>query len=624
MIYVPQLSSDCNCFIIIFDFANIFYMELKRTFDILDNLMRICPDKADMLACKEKGSWIKYSVKDYIEMATFTSYGLLAIGVQQGDLVVTISNNRPEWNFMDMALSQAGIVHVPVYPTISEDDYAYILNNCEPKLVIVSDKALYDKIRPIAEKVASVMNVYTYNEIENAKNWKEILHLGMQQAEKFNSRLKQIRENISVGDLVTLIYTSGTTGNPKGVMLSHNNIMSNVLSISMMFNFNHTHRTLSFLPISHVFERTVNYYFQSVGISIYYAENLGTIADNLKEVKPHIFITVPRLLERTYDKIISKGRDLKGIKKQLFFWAVNLGMKYKIPDGNSRFYKIKQKVADKLIFSKWREALGGHVELVVAGGAALQARLATIFNAAGIPVIEGYGMTESSPVIAANRLPSTGDIRVGTVGPAVPGVEVRIAEDGEILCKGPNVMLGYFKEPESTREVIDSEGWLHTGDIGIIVEDRYLKITDRKKEMFKLSSGKYVAPQVIENKLKESIFIEQAMVIGENQKFASAIISPDFNFLHNWAMRHKIDFRDNAELIRLPIVVTRFQRVVNETNKLMGQTEQIKRFRLVQEEWSPITGELSPTLKLKRKFLAQRYERIIEDIFSVQKGDAGE
>jgi long-chain acyl-CoA synthetase len=358
-----------------------------------------------------------------------------------------------------------------------------------------------------------------------------------------------------------------------------------------------------------------------VGVGVYYAENMGTIAENLKEVQPDVFISVPRLLERTYDKIIQKGRDLNGVKKQIFFWAVNLGMKYKIPNGNGPVYSLLLKVADKLVFSKWREALGGRVQLIVTGGAALQPRLAVIFNAAGVPVVEGYGMTEASPVISANREPRTGDLRIGTVGLAMPGVEIKIADDGEILCKGPNVMKGYYKEPEFTREVIDSDGWLHTGDIGIMVEGRFLKITDRKKEIFKLSSGKYVAPQIIENKLKESPFIEQVMVIGENQKFASAIISPDFNFLHNWAMRHGIDFRDNLELIQHPRLVARYQRVVNEMNVQLGQTEQIKRFRIVQEEWTPNTGELSPTLKLKRKFLTQRYETTIDEIFSVQKGE---
>lgn len=596
-------------------------MELKRTFEILDNLMAICPEKNDILSGKEKGKWVRYSVKDYISQANYTSYGLMAMGLKKGDLVVTISNNRPEWNIMDMALSQAGIVHVPVYPTISEDDYTYILNNCEPRIVIVSDKSLYERISPIASKVTGVMEIFTYNEVENARNWKEIPQLGRLNEEKFSGPLKDTRDAIDIHEMVTLIYTSGTTGNPKGVMLSHNNIMSNVAAIEQVFDFNTTHRTLSFLPISHVFERTINYYFQAIGISIYYAENMGTISDNLADVKPHVFISVPRLLERTYDKIMGKGRDLKGLKKQLFFWAVNLGMKYKIPNGNSLAYRMQLALADRLIFSKWRQALGGNIQLIVVGGAALQPRLATIFNAAGIPVLEGYGMTESSPVISTNRMPATGDIRVGTVGVAVPGVEIKIADDGEILCKGPNVMLGYFREPEFTREIIDEDGWLHTGDIGVLVEGRFLKITDRKKEMFKLSSGKYVAPQVIENKLKESLFIEQVMVIGENQKFASAIISPDFGFLHDWAARHNIHFRDNCELVQNPLILSRFQRVVNEMNKLLGQTEQVKRFRLVCEEWTAATGELSPTLKLRRKFITQQYENLIEEIFLLKNGN---
>jgi long-chain acyl-CoA synthetase len=599
-------------------------MELQRTFDVLDNLLNICPEKDDILASKDKGSWVKYSVRDYLGQVENTSYGLMAMGLKKGDLIATVSNNRPEWNILDMAMSQIGVIHVPIYPTISEDDYTYILNNCEPKLLFVSDKSLYEKLSPIAEKINSITAIYSYNELDGVKNWKEILELGARNAETSYNSLDKIRNSITPEDIATLIYTSGTTGNPKGVVLTHRNIMSNVDSISHTYEFNHTHRTLSFLPISHVFERTINYYFQSIGCSIYYSESLGTIAENLAEVKPHVFISVPRLLERTYDKIVSKGRDLRGIKKQIFFWAVNLGMKYKLDNSNSWFFNMQLGIADKLVFSKWRQALGGCVQLIVAGGAALQPRLCVIFNAAGIPVAEGYGMTESSPVISANRLPSSGDIRIGTVGPAIHGVNVKIAHDGEILVKGPNVMAGYYKEPALTREVIDDEGWLHTGDIGIMVEGRYLKITDRKKEMFKLSSGKYVAPQVIENKLKESNFIEQVMVVGENQKFASAIISPDFNFLHNWAMRHGIEFRDNAELIQMPLVITRFQRVVNEMNKQLGQTEQVKRFRLVQEEWSQNTGELSPTLKLKRKLLTNRYAATIEEIFSVQKGDLGE
>ncbi len=599
-------------------------MEFKRTFDILDNLKILCPEKADMLSVKEKGNWIKYSVQDYLDNAYQVSYGLMALGLKKGDRIASISNNRPEWNFLDMGMAQAGLVHVPIYPTISFEDYEYILNHVEPSLIFVSDKQLYDKIAPIAKKIPSVKDIYSFNLIPQAKHWKEITKQGRESRSRLQDQLKQVKEEISPDDLATLIYTSGTTGNPKGVMLSHGNILSNVESISKVFDFNTTHRTLSFLPISHVFERTINYYFQRVGVSIYYAENIGTIAENLREVKPHVFISVPRLLEKTYDKIINKGRELQGIKKQIFFWAVNLGMKYKVPSGNSWFYRLKLKIADRLIFSKWREALGGMVEIIVTGGAALQPRLAVIFNAAGIPVAEGYGMTEAAPVISTNKPPVTGEIRVGTVGPAVPGVEVKIAEDGEILCRGENIMKGYYREPELTGEVIDAEGWLHTGDIGVMVEGKYLKITDRKKEIFKLSSGKYVAPQLIENKLKESDFIEQVMVIGENQKFASALISPNFAYLHNWASLHHVDYRDNNELISHPQVVTRYQRVVNEMNRQLGTTDQIKRFRLVQEEWSPTTGELSPTLKLKRKFLNQQYEALISEIFSVKGGDNGE
>jgi long-chain acyl-CoA synthetase len=574
-----------------------------------------------MLAGKDRGSWVKHSVKEYSELAEFTSYGFWVMGLRKGDHVVTISNNRPEWNFVDMGLSMSGLVHVPVYPSISEEDYLFILRDCKPKIILVSDRMLYDKITPLARKIDTVQEIYTFNDVEGIKNWKIIPELGRQHADTVAPLVEEVKRTIEPEEIVTMIYTSGTTGNPKGVMLTHANIMSNVTAISQVYALNHSHRTLSFLPICHVFERTINYYFQSVGISIYYAENMGTIADNLKEVKPHVFISVPRLLERTYDKIIQKGRDLSGVKRSLFFWAVNLGMRYKIPNGNGYFYKLLLRIADTLVFSKWRAALGGNIQLIVVGGAALQPRLATIFNAAGIPVVEGYGMTESSPVISTNREPWTGDFRIGTVGPPVPGVSVKIADDGEILCRGPNVMKGYFNDPATTQEVIDPEGWLHTGDIGIMVENRFLRITDRKKEMFKLSSGKYIAPQVIENKLKESVFIEQVMVIGENQKFASAIISPDFNFLHGWAIRHNVDFRDNEDLIRNPQLIARFQRVVNEMNKQLGLTEQIKRFRLVHEEWATATGELSPTLKLKRKILANRYEKLIQEIFSVQRGE---
>lgn len=594
-------------------------MEITRTFDLLELYRKMYPDKTDAFAGKVKGKWIKYSAQDYIEISTNLSYGLLALGLKKGDMVATISNNRPEWNFMDMALSMAGMVHIPIYPTISKEDYQFILNHAEPKLVIVSDKMLLNKILPIVNEAKFIRDIYTYDNIKEAKNWKEILDLGEKNRDEKKEELEKIKASVQPADLVTLIYTSGTTGFPKGVMLSHNNLVTNFIATSNVHALDHTRRVLSFLPLSHVYERMVNYHFQYKGMSIYYAENMGTIVQDLNEVKPHIFNSVPRLLERVYDRIIGKGKDLPYIKKQIFFWAVNLGLKFNVM-GNNLWYNLRLAVARKLVFSKWLEGLGGNMEIIVSGGAALQPRLEHIFWAAGIKIVEGYGLTETSPVIAANNL-VTNEICFGTVGPVLEDVEVKIAGDGEILCKGPNIMLGYYKSPELTAEVIDSEGWFHTGDIGTMVEGKYLKITDRKKEIFKLSSGKYIAPQVIENKLKESFFIENAMVIGENEKFASALISPNYEFLHNWAGIHGIRFRDNMELIRKPEVIARFQKEVNEINKTLGQTENVKRFRLVVEEWSPQTGELSPTLKLKRKVLQEHYKDVLNEIYLVNGGE---
>ena len=593
-------------------------MEFTRTFDFLNVLDKEII-KDDMLAAKEDGKWITYSTRDYIENANIISCGLIELGIKKGDRVVTISNNRPEWNFVDMGLSQAGIIHVPIYPTIGAEDYRYIISHAEPKIIIVSDKNLYGKIKLLIDEFSFIQNLYTFNKVEGAKNWRELYKLGKQNYNKNITKVEELKNTIKPDDILTIIYTSGTTGFPKGVMLTHNNIVSQVKAISQIFNFNQTHRTLSFLPISHIFERTINYYFQSIGLSIYYAESMGTISDNLKEITPDVFITVPRLLEKVYDKIIAKGKDLRGIKRQIFFWAVNLGLKFDFNIKRGPLYNFQLRLANKLVFSKWREALGNRIILIVAGGAALQPRLAKVFNAAQIPVIEGYGLTETSPVIAANRPPESGDLMIGTVGTALPGVEFKIDEDGEILCKGPNIMKGYYKSPELTVEVIDKDGWFHTGDVGVLVNERYLKITDRKKEIFKLNSGKYVAPQSIENKLKESFFIEQAMVIGENEKFASALISPNFSFLHDWCARYKIHYQDNEELITIPEVIARFQREVNTINSSLGLYEQIKRFRLVHEEWSLQTGELSPTLKLKRNFITERYKDIIKDIYTLSK-----
>jgi long-chain acyl-CoA synthetase len=595
-------------------------MEVTRIFDLLENGVTQFKEKGDILACKVNKEWETYSTEEYYQNAHKLSYGLYALGLKKGDKIATISNNRPEWNFLDMAMNQAGIIHVPIYPTLSESDYVYILEHSEPKLVFVSDKNLLQKLRPASEKVKSVKEIYSFNEIEGNKHWKEILELGEKNTDKYQDELEKVKKSIVPDDLATLIYTSGTTGNPKGVMLSHQNIISNLEGIMQVFNFGPTDRALSFLPISHIFERTINYYFQRVGVSIYYAESLGTISENLKEVKPTIFIAVPRVLEMIYDKIIGVGKDLKGLKKQLFFWAVNLGLRFEFNRENGWFYHLKLRLADKLIFSKWRLAVGNNCQTVVAGGAALQPRLMRVFNAAGIPLVEGYGMTETSPVIAVNNM-NSGEVMVGTVGPVLPGVTVKIDDDGEILVKGDSIMLGYYKEPEQTAGTIDKDGWLHTGDVGTMMDNKYLKITDRKKEIFKLSSGKYIAPQVIENIFKESFFIEQIMVVGENEKFASALISPNFSFLHNWCSMHDVKYRDNVELIANSKVVARYQKEVNQMNKRLGQTEHVKRFRLVHEAWTQDSGELSPTLKLRRRFVADKYKDTLNKIYSVQKNN---
>jgi long-chain acyl-CoA synthetase len=592
-------------------------MEITRTFDLLE-LYKRKYRKEDALATKRNGEWVKYSSDTYVEQSNFFSYGLLGLGLKRGDKIAIISNNRPEWNFIDMGMAQIGVVSIPIYPTISAEDYKYILNHAEPQLVITSDRTLYDKVQPLSREIQSVIGTYTINYLEGISHWKEIVESGKKNVEKYKQPVDDAKSEIKPEDMATLIYTSGTTGFPKGVMLSHHNLVSNFKAVRGIHEFNETHRTLSFLPLCHVFERMVNYHFQYIGVSIYYAENMGAIADNLKEVKPHVFISVPRLLEGVYDKILAKGKDLTLIKKAIFNWAIKLGLKFKYNKGNGPLFNMKLSIADGLVFKKWREALGGNTSLIIVGGAALQPRLSRVFGAAGINALEGYGLTETAPVIAVNNI-VTGEICVGSVGPVLPGLKVKIADDGEILVKGPNVMLGYYKEPELTNEVIDTDGWFHTGDIGKMIDNKYLKITDRKKEIFKLSSGKYIAPQVIENKFKESFFIEQIMVIGENEKFASALISPNFGYLHNWATHHHISFRDNLELVKHPKVVKLYQEEVNRMNTFFGQTEQIKRFRLVCDEWTPQSGALSPTLKLRRKFLYNKYESLMKEIYANQK-----
>jgi long-chain acyl-CoA synthetase len=586
--------------------------EVTRTFDIIQWNLERYPRK-DMYGGKRDKEWITYSTEEVSNYVNWVSYGLLSLGYKKGDKIATISGNKPEWNFVDLGLAQAGIIHVPIYPTIGTEEYEYILEHSDVSAIILGNKTIYTKVKPIADKIHSLKEIYSFDTVEGVNSFDEIIAAGKLNAGRFHEELERIKGSIKPEEMVTIIYTSGTTGNSKGVMLSHNNLVKNAITTSKAHHLGYGHRAISFLPLCHVYERMVNYHFQYKGISIYYVENMGIVSETVKEIKPHIFNTVPRLLEKIYDNIIGKGRNLPWIQKKIFFWAVNLGLKFRLK-GNSQFYKFRLKIARKLIFSKWKEALGGELQVLVSGGAALQSRLEKIFWAAGIPIIQGYGLTETSPVISVNPL-RIDEIGFGTCGPVIEGVEVMIAEDGEILCKGVNVMMGYYKAPDLTAEMIDKNGWLHTGDIGVIEEGKFLRITDRKKEMFKLSAGKYIAPQPIENKLKESFFIEQAMVIGENQKFASAILSPNFTFLHDWCSLHKIQFRDNKELIDLNEVIERFNKEVREVNKTLGEFEQIKRFRLVTEEWTPQTGELSPTLKLKRNYLSKEYRDIIGEIY---------
>ncbi len=590
-------------------------VKVTRTFDILERYMQEFPRK-DALGGKKDGKWNTYSTEEYNEKSHQFAMGIMAMGFKKGDKIATVTPNCPEWNFADMAMSMTGVVHVPIYPTIGEDEYKYILKHAEVKMIIVGDKKLFKKIEPLVNLIDGLDLLYSFDEVEGAKNFTEILELGKSKQQELEAGLNKIKDSILPEDLATLIYTSGTTGVPKGVMLTHENLVSNFVTHSHMHHLGKEHHVISFLPLCHVYERSVNYHFQYKGMGVYYVSNMGQIVSAIKEIKPHMFNSVPRLLEKVYDSFVAKGKELSGIKKSLYFWAIDLAENFEYYKEYSPVMKFKIKMADKLIYSKWRAALGGNITYVVSGGAALQPRIARIFGMAGMPNIEGYGLTETSPVIAVNN-PAKKEMKIGTVGSVLDNFEVKIADDGEILCKGPSVMKGYYKAPELTAEVIDENGWFHTGDIGVFLEGKYLKITDRKKEIFKLSGGKYIAPQMIENKLKSSNLIDQVMVIGANEKFASALISPNFPLIHDWAAENKIHFEDNKELIEKPEIIEKIKKEVAIVNKTLGSHEQINRIRLVCEEWTPASGELSPTLKLRRNAVAVKYQHLIDDIYSV-------
>lgn len=585
-------------------------MGYSRLIDLLPHQAQNCA-KEDAICAKVGGVWKRFSTLNCIEIVDAVSLGLLAMGFKPGDKMAIVSANRPEWNFADLGILGMGGVDVPVYPTISEDEYKFIFNQAEVKVCFVDGKELYDKIASIKPTTPSLKHIFTFDKIDGLPHWEEVTSHA---SESLRSEMSRIRGQIKPEDLATIIYTSGTTGVPKGVMLSHHNLVENIKGSLAALPINSTHTVFSFLPLCHSFERMVTYLYMAVGASIYYAENMDTIGDNLKEVKPHWFTAVPRLLEKVFDKIMAKGAELKGIKRFLFFWSLRLGERYEYA-GKGPLYKLQLAIANAIVFKKWRAALGGNVVGIVVGAAALQARLARIFNAGKIAVKEGYGLTETSPVISFNRF-SKGDARFGTVGYPIDGVEVKLAADGEILARGPNIMMGYYKNQQATDDVIDKDGWFHTGDIGEMVEGKYLKIIERKKELYKTSGGKYVAPQAVENKLKESPLIEQAMAIGDGRKFVSALIQPTFPALRKWCEEHGLDSSDRNEMIRHPEVVKEYTRILEELNPALSHTEQVKKFVLVPDEWSTATGELTPTLKLKRKVILEKYAKEVEGMYA--------
>ena len=588
--------------------------EVKRLFDFPYYQLTNYPQKASLVS-KVNGNWEQTSTQEYIDKACAISRGLIKMGVQPNDKIAIIAmTNRTEWNICDIGILQTGAQDVPIYPTISEEDYEYVLNHSESQYVFVSCTEVLEKINNIKGNVPSLKGVYSFDSLSNCDNWEKVIQLGndhMDLQEEVEKRMAAVHED----DLATLIYTSGTTGRPKGVMLSHKNIASNAkyskgrLPIEMGNS-----KALSFLPVCHIYERMLLYMYQYCGVSIHFAESLETISDNLKEVHPEVMTAVPRLLEKVYDKIIAKGADLTGIKKKLFFWAVALGLQWKPYGKNGVWYEYKLKIARKLIFSKWQEALGGNLKAIASGSAALQPRLARVFNAAGCPVMEGYGLTETSPVVSVNDM-RNGGFRIGTVGKMLPDTEVKIAEDGEILVKGPQVMQGYYKDPEKTAEVLQS-GYFHTGDIGEIDADGFLKITDRKKSMFKTSGGKYVAPQLIENAMKQSGFIEQILVVGDGEKMPAALIQPNWEWISDWTERKGIELsKDTAVASQDPVLIARIQKEVDLYNERFGKWEKIKTFQLTPDIWSIEGGQLTPTMKAKRKVIKEMYKDLYEKLY---------
>lgn len=590
-------------------------MTMLRIFDILDHLKEY--GNKDILARREaNGKWRKYTIEEYVEHAYAISSALLELGVKKGDKVATIMQNRPEWNFLDMGIAMAGGIHVPVYPTLNENDYRYILNHCDTKLIVIGVEQIYKRVEPAIPDLTLQPEIFTIAKIEGRRSFDDLLEIGRANIEKWRPVIEEIKQNTSPEDIGTMIYTSGTTGKPKGVMLRHKSMVINAAKVASMNTHDYHACVLSFLPLCHVYERVCNYMYQILGGTIYYAGSLATIGKDLKDIHAMGFCAVPRVLEMMFDKLQAAGKDLKGLKRVIYSWAFRIAQVY----DNERtgwFYKTKYRIADTLVYSKWREQMGGNPMIIVSGGSSIQERIIRTFTAANMYVFEGYGLTETSPVISVNN-PARKELHPGTVGPVLDCIEFKLAEDGEILTKGDCLMVGYYKDEESTRAAIDEEGWFHTGDIGAVV-DGYLKITDRKKEIFKLSTGKYVAPQVLENRLKESFFIEQAMVIGENEKIAAAILVPNFDTLHFWCAKHKIHYSSNEELCTNAEVIKRIQREITKLNDTLAEHEQIRKFRLVADTWSPQTGELSQTLKLRRAALYKKYDALCREIYQYEQ-----
>lgn len=580
-----------------------------RIFDILASYQEKFT-KPTMVASKSNGIWRNYSTQEFTDHVTNISKGLVARhGIQKGDKIAIMSGNRPEWNFVDFAVCQLGAAVVPLYPTLSNNDLKHILNDSEVKIIFLSNQELFDKIQDALGDQPHNMTIYAFDPVSGAASLTELMEFGKSR----EVDLQSFRDAVHEDDLLTLIYTSGTTGKPKGVYLSHKNVMSNVRdSRHLLPSFFEV--AISFLPLSHIFERMVVYLYFAGGIQIHYAESLETVVADINEVKPDGFTTVPRVLEKVYDKIVAKGKDLTGIKKKLFFWALELGLAFQEPGKNSAWYNFQLGIARKLIFSKWRDALGGNIKVIISGGAALQPRLARVFWAAGIPVLEGYGLTETSPVIAVNSLLKDG-LKFGSVGKVLKSMEVKIAPDGEILCKGPNITKGYYKNPEATNEVFDAEGYFKTGDIGELTPEGFLRITDRKKEIFKTAGGKYIAPQVLENKYMESTFIAQVMVVGENRKFPVAVIVPAFDMLQNWCEHKGIPFDTREKVLKNPQVIDKFQREIDRLNVSFGQWEKVKKIILLPKEWTIDAGELTPKLSLKRKVIFKQLESQIDEVY---------